>query len=152
MIEDVFAALQSGRPAGDHHGLVKARARFRHRSGREVDIDIVGDEEVELAVAIVIDERAASVPAFAVSGDAGLLADVGEGAVAVVVIENVFAEVADEQIVVAVIVVVADADTLSPARVRLRPALAVTSVKVPSRLFLNRCEVGSCPFGKSFEA
>src|ERR1700722_11970218 len=28
------------------------------------------------------------------------------------------------------------------------PAFAVTSVKVPSRLFWNRCEVGSAPGGK----
>ena len=44
-------------------------------------------------------------------------ADVGERAVAVVVIEHVLAEVGDEQVIVAVVVVVADADALSPAGV-----------------------------------
>src|SRR5213078_1145816 len=72
----------------------------------------IRDEEIEVAVAVVIDKRAAGVPALAVSGDAGFFADVGEGAVAVVVLEDIFPEVGDEESVE--IVVVGDADALSP--------------------------------------
>ena len=92
-------------------------ARLRHRRGLEVHVDVVGDEEIELAVAIVVNEGAAGAPARFLAGDARLFADVGEGAVAVVVVENVLAVVGDEQVVEAVVVVVADADALSPAAV-----------------------------------
>ncbi len=48
-------------------------------------------------------------------GEAGLGGDVGEGAVAVVAVEDILAVVADEEIVEAVVVVVADAAALAPA-------------------------------------
>ncbi len=63
VVEDVVVALQSGRSAGNHDGLVETRARFRHRRGLEIHVNVVGDEEVELAVAIVVDEGAAGAPA-----------------------------------------------------------------------------------------
>ena len=49
-----------------------------------------------MAVAIVVDEGATAVPTLAVAGYAGFFADVGEGAVAVVVVEEIFSEVGDE--------------------------------------------------------
>ena len=51
------------------------------------------------------------------AGDACLFADVGERAVAVVVIQHVFAVVGDVKVGPAVVVVVADADALAPAGV-----------------------------------
>jgi len=42
-------------------------------------------------------------------------ADVSEGAVAVVAVENIFSEVGDEEIVETIVIVVADTDSLSPA-------------------------------------
>ena len=80
-------------------------------------IDVVRDEQIEFAVAIVIHKCAAGVPALAVARHARFFADVGESAVAVVVVENILAKVADEKIIEAVVVVVADADALSPAGV-----------------------------------
>ena len=71
-----------------------------------------------MAVAVVIDEGAASAPGFAGAGDAGFFADVGERAVAVVVVEDVFSVVGDVEIFAAVVVVVADADALAPAGVQ----------------------------------
>src|SRR5580698_7079952 len=70
-----------------------------------------------MAVFVVVNPGAAGVPARFGAGldEAGAFGDVGEGAVAIVVIENVLAVVGDEEIVVAVIVVVADAAGLSPA-------------------------------------
>jgi len=115
VIENIFSAKQAGRAAGDHDAFVKAGAGFGDGRGFQIEINIIGDEEIKMAVAIVIHEGAAGVPALASAGDAGFFADVGESAVAVVVVENIFAEVGDEEIVETVVVVVADADGLSPA-------------------------------------
>ena len=116
MIEDVLSALQSRRPASNHHALVEARARIRHGSGRQIHVDVVGDEEIEAAVAIVVHKCAAGIPALSVAGDACFLADIGERAVSVVVVEDVLAEVGDEQVVPTVVVVVADAACPGPIR------------------------------------
>ena len=81
---------------------------------------------------------------------AGLLADVGECAVAVVVIQNVLAEVGDEQIVPAVVVVVADAHALSPARVRdsgLRGHVGEGAVAIVAKQMRRRF----APRGKALE-
>jgi len=118
VIENIFSAEQAGRAAGDHDAFVKAGAGFGDGRGFQVEVDVIGDEEIEMAVAIVVHEGTAGVPALAGGGDAGFFADVGEGAVAIVVIENIFAEVGDEEIVETVVVVIADADALSPAGVR----------------------------------
>ena len=115
VVEDVLSALAIREDRRRPSALVDTRPRLGHRSGRQVEIDIVGHEQIEAAVAIVIDESAACVPAFAVSGHAGLFADVSKSAVAIIVIENAFAEVSDEEIVPAIVVVVADANALAPA-------------------------------------
>ncbi len=71
-----------------------------------------------MAVAIVVDEGAAVAPGLAGARDAGFFAYVGEGAVAVVVIEHIFSVIGDVEIFAAVVVVIADADALAPAGVR----------------------------------
>src|SRR5205807_10541569 len=68
-------------------------------------------------VAVVIGEGAAGAPIFSAARNMRFFADVGERAVAVVVIENIFAVVGDIKIFEAVIVVVTDAHALSPAGV-----------------------------------
>jgi hypothetical protein len=97
--ENILAAVQAWRTAGHHHAFVQARAGFRNGSGGQVHIDVVGDEKIELAVAIVIDECTAGIPALTVGGNAGFGGDIGERAVAIVVVEDVFAEVSNEEIV-----------------------------------------------------
>ena len=135
--------LQSRRPAGHHDRLVEARAALRHGRGLEIEIDVVGDEQIELAIAIVVDESAAGAPASSRARDSGLFTHIGEGAVPIVVVQNILAEVSDEQIVVAVVIVVADADALAPAGV-LEPSLerdvgesavAIVLEQVVERLF-----------------
>ena len=76
-----------------------------------------------MAVFVVVDPRAAGVPARFGAGleEAGAFGDIGEGSVAIVVIENVLAVVGDEQVVVAIVVVVADAAGLSPAGADFEP-------------------------------
>ncbi len=104
-------------------------------------MDVVGDDEIEFAVAVVVDEGAAGAPLFAGACDSGLLGYFFEGAVALVVEEAVLAVAGDVEIVEAIVVVVADAGSLAPA-VETKPAWAVTSVKVPSWLLWKRWLVG----------
>ncbi len=62
-IEHVLAALQAGRAAGDGDALVAAQAGLGHGRGRELHVDVVGDDEIEAAVAVVVEKRAAGAPA-----------------------------------------------------------------------------------------
>src|SRR5438094_8392031 len=117
MKEDVLAAVQTRRPTGSQYTLIKTRSRLRNRSRSQVEIDVVRDKQIELAVAVVIYEGAASVPALAVAANAGFVGHIRKRAIAVVVIKNVLAKVACEEILKAVIVVIANADALSPAGV-----------------------------------
>src|SRR5712692_4716258 len=68
-----------------------------------------------MPVAVVVDEGTAGVPAFARAGDAGFFADVSKRTVAVVVVEDILAKVGHEEIVKAIVVVIADANSLAPA-------------------------------------
>ena len=111
-VDEASTAVVAKQPGG--HGAIRARAAVVARArrvvallvGRRREVDVVRDEEIERAVAVVVEERGAGAP----SGirEARLLRDVGERAVAVVVKERQRAERRDEQILVAVVVVVAD--------------------------------------------
>ena len=114
-VEDVFATLQTGGAAGYLNAFVGAAGGFGKGGGLDVEVDVVGDEEVEVAVAVVVEERAAGVPSGLRLQEACFGGDIGEGAVAVIAIEDILSVVADEEIVPAIVVVVADAATLSPA-------------------------------------
>ena len=83
----------------------------------EIEVDIVGDKQVEQAVAVVVEKGAAGAEAVAWLEQAGLRGDIGEGAVAVVAVEAVLAVVGDEEVFEAIVVVVADADADGPAGV-----------------------------------
>ena len=61
-VEDVFAALQARRAAGDLDAFVGAAGGLGERGRLDVEVDVVGDEEVEVAVAVVVEEGAAGVP------------------------------------------------------------------------------------------
>ena len=77
-------------------------------------LDVARDVEVEVAVGVGVEERAAGAPAA--GGDAGLRRDVLEGAVAPVAEQDVGAPVGDVEIEAAVAVGVAGADALAPGR------------------------------------
>src|SRR5205823_13877307 len=115
VIQRVPAAGESRRTAGDLDPFVAAETRLRRRRGGEVEIDVVGDEEVEASVAIVVEERAAGSPARTRVRQTRAPCDILKPAVGAIVVEPVVSEVADEQIVVAVVVVVADTRALPPA-------------------------------------
>src|ERR1700722_9035107 len=68
-----------------------------------------------MAVAIVVEPGTACAPADLLVVNAGLARDVGEGSVAIVVKKDIVSPEAAEQIVPAIVVVVADADAGLPA-------------------------------------
>ena len=117
VVKNVLTVFHARRPARDHHTLIKTRPRFRHRRSRQVESDVVGDEEIEFAVAIVVDEGTPCTPARALARNACLLAHIGERAVTVVVIHHILAKVGDEQIIPTIVVIISNTHALSPARV-----------------------------------
>ncbi len=70
--EDVGGAGEAAGAAHDGCALPHA-ARFGSRSGGggEVEVDVVGDDEIEAAVAVVVEEGAACAPLFAGARGAG---------------------------------------------------------------------------------
>src|SRR5208283_1435274 len=79
-----------------------------------VEVNVGGDEQIDFAVAIEVDEGATRTPGFAGASDTGFCADIAERPVTVVVVQHIFPVVGDEKIFVAVIVVIADANALPP--------------------------------------
>src|ERR1700693_2829704 len=67
-----------------------------------------------MAVPVVIHKGASCAEARLGSKQAGLSGNVGKGAIAIVVIEAILAEVGNEKIFIAVIIEVADANAVSP--------------------------------------
>ena len=82
--------------------------------GREIESQVVGDEEIDATVAIVVDERATRSPSRAPGRQPGARGHVLEPAVAAVSIENVLPVVGDEDVQPAVVVVVAGTDARCP--------------------------------------
>ena len=81
----------------------------------QIEINVISHEQVQVPVAIVVDPGAAGAPAALLVEEAGPLGDVAEGAVAVVVVEHVLSPIRDEDVVEAVVVVVADSDGRGPS-------------------------------------
>jgi hypothetical protein len=116
VIEDVLVGAQARRPAHDLDPLEETGKR-RPSLGDRVRVgDVVGDEQVEAAVAVVVEEGTAGAPARPCARDPGARGDVGEPAAPVVVEELVEPVVGDVDVGAAVVVEVADAGTLPPAR------------------------------------
>ncbi len=85
---------------------------------RRIEIHVVGYKQIEKTISVIVQKTAASSPAVFGSRHAGLFGHVGEGAVTVVVVEDVVAKIGDEQIVETVIIVIAHAAALPPAGAR----------------------------------
>src|SRR5215471_9898824 len=118
VIKDIAAAFQTRRPASHHDALVEARSGFRHWSCFQIQINVVGNEQVQMTITIVVHEGASSIPAGAFPAYTGFIGNVSKSSVAVIVIKSVLAVVGNEKVFVTVIIVVADADSLSPSRSR----------------------------------
>src|SRR5579864_8398618 len=75
-------------------------------------LDVIGDHQIQPAVLVVIKPPGASGPS-ALVGHPGLGGDIGEGAVAIVVVQDGAAVSGDVDVRVAVVVVVADGHALA---------------------------------------
>ena len=151
MIQNIFSAVEPWRTARHHDAFVQTRAGLGYRSGLQIEIDVIRDEKIDVPVAVVVDESAACVPALAVSSHAGFFANVGEGAVPVVVVENIFSEVGDEEIVEPVVVVVADAHALPPAGMN-QTGFGGDVGEGAVTIILEKMRKGFLSGGKAFEA
>ena len=147
VVKDIGVAGESARTAHHRDALPLAdRLRRRFGSFRRIELDVVADEKIEMSVAVVVEQGAARTPANMLLIDAGLLSDVGERSVAVIVEQNVVSPEAAEQVVPAIVVVVADADAGLPAGARQagffgnvgESAVAVVLVKMRCRCFPGR--------------
>src|ERR671923_2305853 len=103
-----------------------------------------------MAVAVVVNEGAAGSPAGRFAGDAGFLADVSERAVSIIVIKNILAVISDEQVVEAVVVVVANADALSPAGTA-QPGFIGDVGEGAITIVFEKVRGGFLAFGKTFK-
>ena len=119
VIEDVGVRRKTARAAHDGYALPLAVVRcIGGWNFVGIELDVVADEEIEKAVAVVVEKGAAGAPANVFLIEPGLLRDIGKCAIAVVMEEDVVSPEAAEQIVPSVVVVVADADAGLPARPR----------------------------------
>ena len=114
--ENVGIAGKSARAAhrGNAFPLADGRRGWRRRVFR-IELDVIADEKIEKAVAVVVEPRAAGAPANFFVVDTRFSRDVAKCSVAIVVKQNVVAPEAAEEIVPAVVVVVAHADSGLPA-------------------------------------
>ena len=120
--------------------------------GFYVEVDIVRDHQVELAVAVIVDEGAARAPLAPASGNPGLGRHFFECSVAFIVIQAILAVVGHIQVVESIVIVVTDAGALSPST-RRQPggpghirecAIVIVMVEMAGgRRFLVRAVLGS---------
>ena len=114
----VGLAFEAARPAGNGlategaEGIVAA-GFFAGWEIVPVPVDVAGNEEVEVAVTVVVAPGGRAGPVAEL--DAGLLGDISECAVMIVAIEAIFADVGDVDIGPAVVVEIGDGDAGAPA-------------------------------------
>ena len=114
-VEDVGASGKTRRAASHLHALVPAQTRIGRRCGLQVEVDVVGGKEIQIAVPIVVQEGTAGAPARAPIEQPGRDRGVLEHPVTPVSVQVALAVVRHEEVLVSVVVVVAHADPLPPA-------------------------------------
>ena len=114
-IEPMPAGGQPARPARDWNSQPQAAVvlpwDWRLLKGKP---HIVGDEKVQVPVAIVVHKAATGAPALLLTPKRGLLGQIRERAIAVIAVENVLPEAGAENVVKAVVVIVTHANATSP--------------------------------------
>src|SRR5258708_330241 len=79
-----------------------------------IEIEVVRNKQIELAIPVVVDPGAARAPTGPVRAQSGFPGYVGKSAVPIVVIEDVLAPVSDEQILKPIVIVVANTNSGRP--------------------------------------
>ncbi len=80
----------------------------------EIEDQVVRDEQIQMAVAVVIDPGAAGSKMSAGAKQARFFGDVGEGSVAVIVKKNILAPAGDKYVVETVVVIIANGNAAGP--------------------------------------
>src|SRR5581483_7153817 len=118
-IQNIGAAGVTQRSAGDRNIVVAAIDGLAGLwRPRRIEVYVIGDKQIELSVAVIIQKTASCAPPVFRSRYAGLFGNICEGSIPIIVIKNVSAEIRHEQIVKTIVVVVSDAARLSPAGTR----------------------------------
>src|SRR5262249_51727722 len=116
VIEGCLSKRHAAGTAEDRHSFPFAiRSRAGQRRARQVECLVAGDEQVETAVAIVVEKRAAGTPFLAGPAHSGAAGDILKCALAVVPVQNVRAPVGHIKIIEAVVIEIRDADAAAPA-------------------------------------
>src|SRR5215472_11638346 len=115
VIERVVSGRKAVRAAPDGESLpftVLGAAGFGYMG--QIEIDVVGHEDVQPAIAVIVDESAAGSPARTCHRQPRALGDVFEFAVSEITVEAVVAVIGHEQVGMAVVIDVTGARRLSP--------------------------------------
>src|SRR5450755_2178392 len=117
VVKDVLAGRQPAGATVHRDALpVAGGVLAGHRSVLQIEADVVRDEQIEMAVAIIVQECAPGTPTRrTIFPKAGLLGHVGKRAISIVAVEAVLSEVGAEDIVETIVVIVSDANGVRPA-------------------------------------
>src|SRR5271166_2021820 len=107
-----------------------------------------------MPVAVVVNPGTTGIPACLRSrlDQSGALCDIGEGSIAVVMIKRVLPIVGDEQIVITIVVIVADAARLSPTGAHFQARTLGDIGERAVTVVLEQTTMRLLTFGKSFQA
>ena len=115
VVKNVLRALKSTGTAHDRNAFPHAgRTLSRCRRSGKIEVDVIGDHQVQQPIAIVIHECATGAPGFPVARSSRLFSDFGEDSI-LIVVEPVLSVIGDVEIVPPVVVVIANANALAPA-------------------------------------
>src|SRR5437667_2596849 len=110
---------------------------------------VVRDEQIEVAIAIVVHETAPRSPAWLITQEPGCFCYIGECAVAIVTVKNILSKPGAKDIVKSVVVVVSNADSAGPSD-RVQPCLFGYVRKCPVAIVL--VQAISSAFGCALQA
>ncbi len=114
VVQRIRSVLQPARSA--HHGNALPHARSplpRERRGRDIKIHVVCNHQIQLAVPVVVHERASRSPCLFRSSNASFVTHVLKYSV-IIAEQTVVPVVRDVEIVPTIVVVIADAHSLPP--------------------------------------
>ena len=150
-VQDVLRPRESARPAHHRHTLPHARWPISESRRRgKIKVHVVRDHQIEMAVAIIINPRASRTPGLPRARHTRFFRDLGEHAV-LVVVQAVLPVVSDVKIFPPVVVVIADANPLPPAR-RAQTSLDRDIGKRPVMIVAIEMVGRSFPLGKTLES
>src|ERR1019366_1414504 len=127
-------------------GAIDVGAGFR--SMLQIELNVVGDEEIEVPVAIIVDKGATGAPPGVIVPESCRSGDIGKRSVAIVSIQFVLSEVGAEQILETVVVIITDRHGRCPScRTQTRflgnvseGAIAVVAVEAACRSLRNTAQ------------